>query len=328
MSYPIAEANSTFYNEHKIPAQYRQYEHLEQYVSSNNKVENIPLSGHVPGEGYIDSTYRQGVYHFNPEKVSVDTNMANVLGNRNNAQKQRKRVRKTRARKGGRKAVNASRITAPAAGGIILRHGNYPIFRSSGDGFSTVVCNTEPLNNVITAVGGVFATTRNQVAPFACTWLAGISTSYSKFKWRKVRIIYIPIVPTSTTGQIVMRLGYDYNDATVTSVVQAQIAYQSTTQPVWGGYEGSYLLNADSFPVPTSGSVYMDLDVERLEMPFYPIVTVGTFNAAAAGIQNSYSPAYVDVTTSGGPATATNIGTVFIKYEVELIEPTPAAVNA
>lgn len=331
MSYPIAEANSTFYNEHNIPSEYRQYEHLEQYISPANKVENIPKSGHVPGSGYIDRAYRQGVYHFNPEPV-VEDNMANVLANRrvkvtaNKKRRGRKAIPRS-VRNTNRAGFNSSQITAPAAGGVILRRGNYPRLQSSADGFSTILCNTEPLNNVVTTALGAFNVSRTQIAPFALTWLTGIATSYSKFKWLRVRLIYIPIVPTSTTGQIVLRLGYDANDTGATSITQSQTAFRSTTQPSWGGYEGSYLLNADDFPVPTAGSVYMDLDVTRLETPFYPIVTTATFNAAAAGIQNSYSPAYLDVATQGGPAAATQIGTVFAKYEIALIEPTPAATN-
>jgi len=122
-------------------------------------------------------------------------------------------------------------------------------------------------------------------------------------------------------------LGYDANDATPGSVTEAQTAYRATTQPVWGGYEGSYLLNADTFPVPSSGSVYVDLDVGRAEEAYYPIVTQATFNAAAAGIQNTYQPAYLDTVTQGGPTLATSIGTIFAKYEVELIEPSIAARN-
>lgn len=290
---------------------------------------NVTESGHILSNPFpeppqqLPSSYEVGSTQF------VESNMANVLANRRvkvNGIKRRNR-RKVQGRNTNKAGFNSTRITAPAAGGVILRRGNYPRLQSSADGFSTVLCNTEPLTNVVTTALGAFNVSRTQIAPFALTWLTGIATSYSKFKWLRVRLIYVPIVPTSTTGQIVLRLGYDANDSGATSITQSQTAFRSTTQPSWGGYEGSYLLNADNFPVPTAGSVYMDLDVTRLETPYYPIVTQATFNAAAAGIQNTYSPSFLDVATQGGPAVATQIGTVFAKYEIALIEPTPSNTN-
>lgn len=226
-------------------------------------------------------------------------------------------------------------MRAPAAGSVIISRGvsrrNQPRIDTvdTSTGRKIVVRNTELCHGVSTVALGGFSVTRLTVAPnITSGWLHYVAAAFSKYRWVHCKFIYIPIVPTTTNGQVIFALGYDFTDAAITTTENAQRAYRSITSPVWGGYDGVNAMNRyDERRGP--GEVSLNLDVKRLGGPtglsFYRFTSFTNFPALSNVDKNIYAPAYLDVVTSGG--TALGVGNLFIEYIIELIEPINPSTN-
>lgn len=244
--------------------------------------------------------------------------------------KGRKSVVMIQKRKQKNKRMRLStKVTAPSAGGVIVRRGVNPP-RIISQGMSTFVRNTELLSTVGTAALGAFGNARGNLIAGNLTWLSVLAQGFNKWRWHFVKLIYIPTVPSTTLGQVVLSFGYDVVDTQPTTLVQAQQAYNSVNCPVWAGFDGSSDLNRytrDRSP----GSVSLQLDCNRLGgatgdnyYRFTTNVTLATFSAQE---RNIYVPAFVDISTANGAAAAGSVGNLFIEYEVELVEPVAQVLN-
>nr|UHS72215.1 MAG: putative coat protein [Tombusviridae sp.] len=212
-----------------------------------------------------------------------------------------------------------------ATGGIFTRRVT-PRLSTVGD--RTLVYNCEVVNNFTTNALGTFNTTRIPLHTAQPLWLAGVADNFSKYRWIAMRAIYIPSGPTINPGTFVFNLGYDYGDNAPASLNAAQSNYKAVSAPLWGGYGGSELLSVSLSTKPPSNSVVLDVDVTRFPLVWYPVVsTQAIFNAFTAAVKNTYSPCYIDASSSGGPATPLQSGQVFLHYIVELIEPIQTAQN-
>nr|UHS72362.1 MAG: hypothetical protein 4 [Regressovirinae sp.] len=239
----------------------------------------------------------------------------NLVKNKNKNKNRNKNGEDMRGQRNGR----AIRIAAPDQG-VVIKRRQMP--RISQRPSSIVICNTESFFDITTATAGAFATSRIAIWPAQTAWLNGLYLSFSKFRWLRVRLIYVPTCATSTSGAFSMGYSYDNQDTNATSINRVQALYNSVTCPSWGGADGAGLLTGNSFPAIPATAVAMDLDVTRMAQPWYPT------GAAAAGIDaNQQIPAFVQQATVGGPAVAIGTGTIFIKYEIEFIEPIVASTN-
>lgn len=240
-------------------------------------------------------------------------------------------ISQNRKRKRPVKQINygSTSITAPISGSSIVRR-KLQIPKIITSNSSTFVCNTELANNVVGIALGAFFTVRESLYPPYVGWLSGVAVNYSKWRWVYLRAIYIPLCPTTTTGQVVLSLGYDFND-TVPTLNTAQQAYRSVSTPPWGGFEGTMLMNSPQAK-PGAGSVVVDVDTSRFgsgsALTYYRFVNQTTFGAANANDKNIYCPAYLDYSTFGGPAVQATFGNIYWEYCIELIEPIAASVNA
>lgn len=239
--------------------------------------------------------------------------------NQNNAAVQggrRRRRRATTVATSGR----VTRIIAPDQGVIVQRR-QIPRFIQGPR--SVRVCNTEVLLNINTLALGATSVARVLLMPNSMAWISGVAQNFSKWRWLRVRLVYVPSCSTATSGTFAMGLGYDNQDATGSSLTNVQAMYNSVSCPSWGGADGSGALTGNDFPPITPTTVAMDLDVSRLSLPWYPYSST-----VPSGIDaNQNVPAYVYLASTGGPAAATAIGQVFCKFEVELIEPIPVILN-
>lgn len=224
-------------------------------------------------------------------------------------------------------SVFCETITAPVAGSMIVKRTSIPP-RMSTLGRSTFVRNTELLTTVATVAAGAFNTTRGRLAPGPLTWLGSLAANYSKWRWNFLKIIYVPVCPSTTTGQIVMSLGYDQTDLAPTTLVQAQQAFESVTSPVWAGFNGTNELNTYSAG-KSPGSVCINVDVARLGGPtgasFYRYINNNNLIALTDVEKNIFVPGHVDISSAGGVALV--VGNLFFEYVVELIEPVASALN-
>jgi len=211
-----------------------------------------------------------------------------------------------------------TQVTAPDRG-VVMKRREMPRFTQRPS--SVVIQNTESFFDVTTGVAGAFTPVRVAIWPAQTVWLNGIYLSFSKFRWKKVRLIYVPTCATSAAGAVSMGFTYDNQDTNPTTMNRIQALYNSVTAPSWGGAEGAGLLTGTTFPSIPGTAVAMDLDVSRMSQPWYPT------GVAAAGIDlNQQVPAFLQFGSAGGPA-STGIGTIFIKYEIEFIEPIVANMN-
>lgn len=140
-------------------------------------------------------------------------------------------------------------------------------------------------------------------------------------------VVYSPACPTTTPGNMTLSFGFDQTDIAPTTMAIAQMSYHSITFPFWAGSDGAHMLN-DQNSKPTPGTISAVFDVSRTQMKWYPWINATAFAALALQDRNMYSPGYLDVSSQGGPTAATFVGTIFVKYEIEFIEPISPSSNA
>lgn len=186
----------------------------------------------------------------------------------------------------------------PVSAGVVFGKSN-PIVRSSGQ--STFVSNVEV--NALFQVSSTFTPSVIQCMPSVVgPWLTGVASNWSKFRWRKLRWIYLPVCPTTTLGSVHMGLQYDNVDATPTSVTQMSALQSYTTGPVWNGFQAGPLLSGFSAPCP-DGSIVVNVDVTRFERPWYSYITQASFatqNTIAISLANMFSPARIIFAATDG----------------------------
>jgi len=215
-------------------------------------------------------------------------------------------------------------VAAPVSGSVVYGRPRVPRINSTMR--STRVSNTEQIISFGLAASGAFNFQVFPLLPSNATWVGGISDLYSKWRWVKCDVIYIPKCPTSTSGSISMAFVYDQQDNTVTSRLQVTQCYQSLSFPPYAGYGGaSALVSGNS----VSGEcIISKLDTSRLDKPWYPTIGIGAFNLLGTAVdRNIYCPASLVIASDGGPSAATPAGDFFLKYEVEFIEPINASIN-
>ncbi|ALF95244.1 coat protein [Potato necrosis virus] len=232
------------------------------------------------------------------------------------------RLVSTIAPKNGGSGMMFRTVTAPVTGSVVYSRPRVPNIRTSN--MSTVVCNTELVANISTSALGAFSFTAQPLIPSFGAWLANIGDLYSKFRWISCSVIYIPKCPTSTQGSVCMAIVYDAQDTTPTSRLQLSQCYQSITFPPYAGYGGASALNSRS-----SGgeSLVSTLDVSRVDKKWYSTIGNAAFTSLTSIDKNQFCPATALIASDGGPATATAVGDVFMRYEIEFIEPINPTLN-
>lgn len=218
-------------------------------------------------------------------------------------------------------------VRAPASAGVIYGSPNPTVMTRKDTGIYTV---RHVGVNATFSVSNTFTPSIIQCIPSVVEpWIQGVASSWSKYRWRKLRWIYIPFCPTSTAGSVHMGLQYDNIDATPTTVAQMSALKAYTTGPVWSGYAGSPCLENPYSNVP-AGAIVLTVDVDKFEKNWYPFITQAQFTTQA-GISlasvNPYSPARLIFATTDGTATSTPCGRLYAQYDIELIEPQASANN-
>lgn len=239
-----------------------------------------------------------------------------------NASRQPRRKRKPK-----QKGLNTGRfdttVQEPAARGIIHRRRGAQIYGSPHT-TSVFMSHTEPILQIATAALGAFAVQGSAVIPAALGYLAGIAQNFSKFKWHYLELIYIPFVPTTTSGEFAMGMQYDRTDAPPTTAQQVEQLSLGVTTPIWGGADGVHRLHSNT----QCNAVNIVVDVTKFDKPYYPFEAAGNFAALGTSDQNTYCPCTVQAITIGGPATAITLaGRLMVRYTVELLDPIIAALN-
>jgi len=192
----------------------------------------------------------------------------------------------------------------------------------------TEATNVE-LGNVYT-VANVFSVSTVQCTPAVVgSWIGYVAAAWSKYRWKMVRFIYMPLCSTSTFGLVHMGLQYDNLDTNPASVTAMSSLAKYTVAPVWSGFQVAPVLSSFGAELP-EGSVVVDVDVTKFEKAWYSYVTSAAFTAQstiAASLGTTLSPARLVIATSDGSGGAINAGRLIVQYIIELIEPTTPTNN-
>lgn len=255
------------------------------------------------------------------------TNLAKQVVKLTSALSQLNSVKKTRKKKTKRKGMEQDydSVSIPAATGVIRRNfiPDFVVRRGS-----TVINNTEPLKVVTLGVAGAFTFDRIALIPANFPWLFRIASSWQKFRIRRLCAVYTPVASSAISGEVILAITYDRRDIVASTMMDAGTIYDSVSSPVWGGSNGLHHMKPGKFAKAGPGVVCADMDPSHLTQPYYNFAVTSTFNGMTTNDQNSYCPASLDVYTNGGPALATEVGKVWIHYEIELVDPMSSILNA
>lgn len=209
-------------------------------------------------------------------------------------------------------------ISAPVTQSVITRHiPKAPRITVRNE--ITAIPNVESAFTVRTDT----TPSRIVVYPTQTSWLANVARGYSRFRYKKLRVVYIPYCSTSTNGNLTMAFGYDFNDQTPPNTDQLTSYYNSTSTALWGGSEGGSLLMTKNIDQVAPKAVYMDLDTRNRSLGWCNFATQAQFNAAPPSAQSLLAPAYVQLLIEGGPTPtpAAVLGKIFFNYVVEFADP-------
>jgi hypothetical protein len=159
----------------------------------------------------------------------------------------------------------------------------------------------------------------------AFPWLSALALSYSKFKFKFLRYMYIPSVPTSIPGSVYIYTNYDAADAVPGSLAAVMTADGSSNGPVWMG-GGINTEKAFRSNMNIADAVFVDIDLKQLTQPFYYVRT-------QAGVTEDSRPLVMiwgsDSLTFAGPTTFNlSPGNLYVSYIVEFYDPVLSSLNA
>jgi hypothetical protein len=128
-------------------------------------------------------------------------------------------------------------------------------------------------------------------------WAAQISRSFEKFKIRKCKLRFVPVVATTTKGRVMLGVDYDARDAYPRDKEEAYAMQGTVSGPVW----------------------------QELVLDVKPM-TEALFTTSGTESTSTYETRLVDYgnafgATSDCTDTSTVMGEVFCDYEIELLIP-------
>jgi hypothetical protein len=186
----------------------------------------------------------------------------------------------------------------------------------------------------------------NAMNALAFPWLSQIAASYDMYRFKRIRLVYVPLCPTSNSGRVTLAYDQDSSDAVPANKAEISNMECYTEGPVWGvasldlrlsdtnkwyygevlnntSTPGSYLNQGQFFWATTSGStgtqgeVYALYDVE-LKSPQAAVSAYGVAHVTGTTVLN-------DLTPSCGVAlnapTGVTVGVTFLQpgtYMVQL----------
>lgn len=140
-------------------------------------------------------------------------------------------------------------------------------------------------------------TTLQPGVPDSFPWLSQIATNHQKYKFHNVRYSYVPSTGATTAGRIIMAYSPDPLD---TFPVSQNLLYQ--------------------YPIQTDSTLWSECN---LEVPANNLKTLFTRSTQIPDTDiKTYDNGVLFVSTYGAGAEVTT-GTLFVEYEVELINPQP-----
>lgn len=212
------------------------------------------------------------------------------------------RVRKIKRTKGA-KMRGTSVKKAPLAQSVVVT--NVPRRIRSVGKDSVVVNHRECVceiqgHTTFEAAHNVVALQPGLAASFP--WLCGLAARYEKYRFRKLKYSFVPIVSASTNGVVSMVPDYDALDPAPTTFINAMQYAGAKSSPVWQQFslvvpKKTLMPSDDTFYVRTEG-----------------------LGAAVADLK-TYDIGNLFICCEGMAADHTVVGHLYVDYEIELITP-------
>jgi len=165
---------------------------------------------------------------------------------------------------------------------------------------SAIISHSEYLGEVAGSQG--FVNTEYSVNPGlvqSFPWLANIATQYEQYKFRRIAYRYEPSAAATKTGSVILVTDYDALDTAFVSKDQA-LQYKGAVRTIPWERAVHVLTGKETSP-------YKQRYVRSTAVP-------------TGGDQKTYDLGNFQLITSGQDAT-TNIGEIYVDYDVELIGP-------
>lgn len=214
----------------------------------------------------------------------------------------------------------------PKSGIVYVQPG--PVIRTGGAPKNRTyrIVETEALTTLTTKAAVTVNT--NHLIPLSFTgFLAGIASNFSKWRWIKLRLIYIPECTDETPGTINFGLLFDAADLAPTTGNQMSMMSGFTTTRMSNGFAGASALDHPNMVI-SKEAIYVDVDCTKFAQRWYPFInTAGLASLTVASDINMYSPARLVYLRQNGPATDVAGGTIYAQYDIELASPVPTALN-
>lgn len=222
------------------------------------------------------------------------------------------RAAQSRRDKAASRGTMVSATIAPRS--YVSSNRRAPSTQSTSNGM--IVRHTEVLAEAIQETDD--STYRLSLVPSAFPWLRGVASSYSKYRWKRLRVFYITAVSTTSEGRVAMGYTYDQSDDLTPGMTAIISMNRSTFGPVWSGQGGFDTANPFMSRPET---IHSDLDSSKAEKAWYPYISAEKFEPLTPTQKQQYTPAILNYGVDKGTVQKT-VGSFYVSYEIELIEPT------
>lgn len=165
-------------------------------------------------------------------------------------------------------------------------------------------------------------------------WLSSISSAFTEYQVLELEYTYVPSVPTTQGGNIMLAFTGDYSDSNPADQNSFLQSEQALLAPVYAGGAGGRALQKFGFPpgdvVGFSVPKYT-YSLGTTNMPItYRIASSTSFTSANVIEKNTLSPGQLVYAVNGvtvTPSTTLVVGQLFVRYKIRLLGSVKASLN-
>jgi hypothetical protein len=216
----------------------------------------------------------------------------------------------------------------------VVARNRAPVMSYVPDG--VIVSNTEQLTGSVINADGTGTLQKNTyfLTPASTVefpWLSRIARNYSKYRWKKLCVSYVPFAPTTFQGYYSMASAYDAEDALRFRTAPGGFAISNQPQfsigPLYAG--GAISSNEDHLGQGNWHGIEFDLSHNahqwKLIDPGVPLTLNSGDEARLNQACGTYALVQYQGPDNGGqPVT---VGALYVTYEIEFTQPAVPELN-
>lgn len=213
---------------------------------------------------------------------------------------------------------------------VVLKRAKAPVMNYTPGG--VVVSNTEQLTgSVINSDGsGIVEKSTFFLTPASVTefpWLSRIARNYSKYRWRKLCVSYIPFAPTTSDGYFSMASAYDAEDALRFRNTAGGFAISNQPQFSIGPVYSGGAMHSSEGDVGSANWHGLEFDLKH-NATNWKLVDPGVPLSLDSGDEARLNQACgTYLLTQRQSLTAGTIGALYVTYEIEFTQPAVPELN-